>query len=383
MENKNKNILFIIGIFDDIIPPTIEIIKELKDLGHNVTCYSLDKFSEKLKETGAKLKLFSIDRSEFTKIPPFLIERARISIIMKNAYDFILSDSIKSEEKYDYLLFDSFFDGTEMNKIFKIPTIISLYASPLEEKSPFIEITRENRMRFLNEINKKYNINIRDYLSVRYIADAKYSIVFSSKLFQQKVKTLNDSFYFIGPILENKAVDESFVFKKDENKKLINISIYSILHDNTEFYKMCIDTFRNSEEFQIIMDIGEKIDAKQLGDLPDNISVFNHVPQNQILPLTDLFITTPRMEPVVKAFINNLPLFVIRQDIEHNLSRLIEKSGVGISFDIKKLNKENLKEEINNFLENKCKYMDGIEKIVKSFKEARNERKKILEGIFV
>ena len=121
-----------------------------------------------------------------------------------------------------------------------MPTVVSLYSSFLEEKTPFIEITRENRMRFLNEINKRYNINIRDYLSVRYIIDARYNIIFSSKLFQQKLKILNDTFYFIGPNIENKAIDESFVFKKDENKKLINISIDSLLHDNIEFYKMCI-----------------------------------------------------------------------------------------------------------------------------------------------
>ena len=303
---------------------------------------------------------------------------------MKNAYDFILRDSIKSEEKYDYLLFDSFFDGAEMNKIFKIPTIVSLYSSPLEEKTPFIEITRENRMKFLNEINKKYNINIRDYLSVRYIVDARYNIIFSSKLFQQKLKILNDTFYFIGPVIENITIDESFVFKKDENKKLINISIDSLLHDNIEFYKMCIDTFKNSEEFQMIIDVGEKVDIKQFGDLPVNISVFKDVPQHQILPVTDIFITDTRMEPVIKGvFINNLPLIVIKQDIEHNQARLIEKSEVGISLDINKLNKESLYKAINDFLSNKSKYMVGVEKIVKSFREARNNRKKILEEIFV
>ena len=385
MENKkSKKILFITGIFDDMIPATIEIVKELTDLGHNITCYSLDKFGDSLKETGVKLKLYSINKNEFNKIPPFLLERAKLSIIMKNAYDFILRDSIKAKEKYDYLLFDSFFDGTEMNKIFNIPTVVSLYSSPLEEKTPFIEITRENRMRFLNEINKKYNINIRDYLSVRYIIDARYNIIFSSKLFQQKLKILNDTFYFIGPNIENKAIDESFVFKKDENKKLINISIDSLLHDNIEFYKMCIDTFKNSEEFQVIIDVGEKVDIKQFGDLPANISVFNDVPQHQILPITDIFITDTRMEPIIKGiFINNMPLIVIKQDLEHNQARLIEKSEVGISLDIKKLNKESLYKAINDFLSNKPYYMVRVEKIVNSFRESRNNRKKLLEEIFV
>ena len=90
------------------------------------------------------------------------------------------------------------------------------------------------------------------------------------------------------------------------------------------------------------------------------------------------------MEPVIKGiFINNMPLIVIKQDLEHNQARLIEKSEVGISLDIKKLNKESLYKAINDFLYNKSKYMVGVEKIVKSFREARNNRKKILEEIFV
>ena len=279
MENKkNKNILFIAGLLDEMIPSIIEIIKELISLGHNVTCYNLDKFTESLKETGAKLKPYPIDKSQFEKLPLFIVERVKVSIMFKTAYEFIFNDYKNSEEKYDFLLYDCYFDGTEINKILKIPTIISLYTSPLEEKFPFIEITKQDRIKGFKGINQKYNINIRDFLSVRYIFEAKYNIMLSSKLFQQKLKMLkDDTFSFIGPTLEKKPFNETFTFKKDENKKLINISIYSVFHNNTEFYKMCIDTFRNSKEFQVILDVQEKVDIKQLGDLPENISVFKEI----------------------------------------------------------------------------------------------------------
>ena len=59
-------------------------------------------------------------------------------------------------------------------------------------------------------------------------------------------------------------------------------------------------TFKNSEEFQVIIDAGEKVDIKQFGDLAANISVFNDVLQHQILPITDIFITDTRMEPIIK-----------------------------------------------------------------------------------
>ena len=349
---KGKNILFIIGVFEDNIPGAIEIIKDLIDLGHTITCYILEEFLDKIKETGAKIKTIKIDKSDFSKYPPLLLERVALSLTISKSYDSILNDALNSEEKYDFFLVDSFFDGTEMNKIFKIPTVISLYSYPLEEKTPFIELTKQKRMLLFNNINKKYNLNIRDYLSIKYIADAKYKLILTSKLFNNNSKIIDDSFYFIGPALEENIFDDSFNFKKDENKKLI-------------------------------INVGKKVDIKEFGDLPENIFVFNNVPQHQVLPMTDVFITDSRIDSITKGlFLNNLPLIIIRQEIEYNICKLIEKLEVGIVLDIKNVNKESLFESVSSFISNKPKYKSGIEKISESFKESRKDRKKILEKIF-
>ena len=380
---KGKNILFIIGVFEDSIPGAIEIIKDLIDLGHNITCYILDEFSEKIKDTGAVIKTIEIDKSDFSKYPPLILERIALSLTISGVYDTVLNEALKSEEKYDFFLVDSFFDGTEMNKIFKIPTVISLYSYPLEEKTPFIELTKQKRMQSFNGINKKYNLNIRDYLSIKFIADAKYKLIFTSKLFNNNTKIIDDSFYFIGPSLEDNTFDESFNFKKDENKKLINISLYSLFHNNSDFYKICIQAFGNSNEYQVIINVGNKVDIKEFGDLPKNIFIFNYVPEHQILPMADVFITDSRIDSITKGlFLNNLPLIVIRQEIEYNISKLIEKFEIGIVLDIKKLNKENLFESVNTVINNKSKFKNGIEKISESLKEARKDRKSILEKIF-
>ena len=47
-----KNILALMGIFDGHIPGMIEIVKDWVSLGHNVTCYVLDKFENRLKIQG-------------------------------------------------------------------------------------------------------------------------------------------------------------------------------------------------------------------------------------------------------------------------------------------------------------------------------------------
>ena len=62
------------GVFEGHVTGIIEVIKDLKSLGHNVTCYALDKYEERLKLTGARLITYSIGE---IVLPPNVPEFAR------------------------------------------------------------------------------------------------------------------------------------------------------------------------------------------------------------------------------------------------------------------------------------------------------------------
>lgn len=48
----------------------VEIIRDLVSLVHNVTCYVLDEFSDRMKDIQAKTIVYKIDRSDFLIIYP-------------------------------------------------------------------------------------------------------------------------------------------------------------------------------------------------------------------------------------------------------------------------------------------------------------------------
>jgi len=381
LNKTGKNILVLVGIFDGHIPGIIEIIKDLKSLGHNVTCYVLDKYEKRLKLTGARLITYSVGE---IKLPPMAPEIARIAFTFSKCCDIILERGLKSEEKYDYLLYDSFFDGKEINKIFKIPNIIAVYCFPIGEMTEFFKGSIENRSRSLIPINKKYNLNLRDFLFMHYSGDAKYKLMLTSKLFHIQSNRIDDSFFFIGPSIEERPIDNSFTFKKDENKKLIYICLGTVFNNNLEFFKNCIEAFRNSKEFQIILSIGKNLNVKDLGDLPENIFAFNYVPQLQVLKQTDIFITHGGINSINEAILlKNLPLIVIPQEADQfDNAKQIEKYGAGIALGNKTINQEILKESVLKILKDIDKYKNGVETISKSFKESREERKKVFEKLF-
>jgi len=104
---KKKKYLIINGIFEGHITGIVEIIKDLVSLGHSITCYILDSFADRLKKTGSKLIIYHIDKSYkhlHPKTPPIAINMH----LMYKAYEQILSEGIKSNEKYDFLIVDHF-----------------------------------------------------------------------------------------------------------------------------------------------------------------------------------------------------------------------------------------------------------------------------------
>ena len=383
-QKKSKKILAVIGTFESDIIAFYELIKELVSLGHNVTCYVLQEFESKIKSTGARLKTYVLDKINESKIPPALVKKAVVPLSIANSYIHILDDALKSQEQYDYLIVDSFYDGNEMNKILKIPTVIALYNNGLGEKSPFIEMSMVHRNHYWIPANKKFNINIKDFLLQQYNPDAKYKLMLTTKIFQTEARKLDDSFFFIGPPFYERPIDNTFNFKKDEGKKLIYVSFGITFNESIDLYKMCIEAFGNSKEFQVIMSIGKKNNKQELGDIPENISVYNYLPQLQVLAMADVFISHGGNNSISEALSQfHLPLIVIPAVFaQEENAKVIEKYEAGIVLDKDDLSPEVLKETVETYLANKEKYLKGVDKIVQSFKEARNERKKVFEKIF-
>ena len=381
-----KNILVVNGILHGHFTGSVEIVRELVSLGHNVTCYVIDQFGDRIKDVGAKIVVYNIDRSDFSKIlspktPPF----AGNAITFGRAYDAIFTLLSKDETKYDYYIFDSFFDIQEMNKILKIPSdkIVLYCNTPIFTDQ---DMTDPRRKKGLIYADKKYNLDLHDFVQIHYIPNKFKKLILTSKLFHLRSENTDDTCYFIGPFIEKRKIDKNFKFTKDKNKKLIYISLGTIFNSQEKFYFKCIEAFKNSEEYQVIISIGKFIDINKFKDIPKNISVFPYVSQTQLLTDVDIFITHGGINSIQEGLSAGVPLILIPQVYDQfDNAKRIEELEAGISLDKNKIEitVDVLKEAVNNINVNREKYKKGIEKIVESFKEARNSRKNIYEKIFV
>lgn len=243
---------------------------------------------------------------------------------------------------------------------------------------------KNNLERFI-ALNKKYNLELRHFLINLIYPRTKYNLMLTSKEFHPKTPYINDTFYFIGPIIEKRPIDKSFTFKKEPNKKLIYISLGTLNFSNIDFFKICIKAFKTYNDYQIIISIGNHLKKESLGEIPDNCLIYNYVPQLQVLEQADIFITHGGLNSIYEAFIlYELPLIIVPQEVDQKASAdVIKEYNASIILDNETLNSEKLIEAVNTMIKEKDKYKVGVKKIVDTFNKAIEARKKILEKIFV
>jgi len=388
-KNKTKNILLVSGIQPGHFTGSVEIVRELLSLGHNVTCYVLDEYEERMKDTGAKVIAYKVDRNEIKKLrPPNTLPIIDNVFLFGRSLENIISLLSKDETKYDYYIFDSFFEINEMNKILKLPLdkFVLIYVSNIFTDEDMLDVTEFRKMGF-KRLNEKYNLNFHDFVEVYYTPNKFKKLILTSKLFLYKSENCDNTCYFLGPNIEKRKFDKNFKFQKDKNKKLIYVSCGTIFNTDINLYKTCIETFKDSDEYQLIITVGQYIDInKEFKDIPKNISIFNYVPQSQIFSDIDIFISHGGFNSIHETLLCGIPPIIIPQKYDQfDTARKIEQLEAGIFIDKKKteINPNVLKDAVNNIVANREKYKKGVDLIKKSLIEARNNRKNIYEKIFV
>ena len=105
----------------------------------------------------------------------------------------------------------------------------------------------------------------------------------------------------------------------------------------------------------------------------------------QVLEQADIFITHGGLNSIYEAFILcELPLIIVPQEVDQKVNAdIIKGYNASINLDNETLNSEQLVEAVNTMIKEKDKFKVGVKKIVDTFNKTIENRKKILEKIFV
>ena len=358
--------------------PTLEVVRELVSLGHEVLYYSYNMLKEKIENTGAKFvscddydmeqKLSPEDGARLGKDLAF---STKILVDTTLALDDMVCSQIK-ELQPDCIVADSMaIWGKCVALKFGIPFISSTTTFAFNQHSA--KIMKQSIGQIFGMIfsmgkiqkdiirlqNKGYPIN--NVLDIIKNDDNTDTIVYTSPEFQPCSETFSDKYTFIGPSI--RPITDEIV---KTHKKLIYISMGTVINNNAGFYHNCIKAFADTD-FQVIMSVGNLTDMTKFKNLPENIFVYQNVDQIAVLSKADVFISHCGMNSVNESLYYGVPLVMFPQTPEQGgVANRVSQLKAGIM--LKKNTVKNIQNAVKSLIDdgeyrkNAISISDGFKK---------------------
>ncbi|MBQ2293812.1 MAG: glycosyltransferase [Spirochaetales bacterium] len=370
--------------------PTLEVVRELVSLGHEVLYYSYNMLQEKIEATGAKF-ISCDDYNMEQKLSPREIVRIGkdLAFSTKILVDTTLAlDEMVCEEmekmRPDCIVADSMaIWGKCVAMKLGIPFVSSTTTFAFNQHSAKImkqSIWQVLKMIFSmgkiqNDIKrlqaKGYPIN--NVLDIIQNNDSVDTVVYTSPEFQPASETFSDKYVFVGPSIRP-AVSQI----EKTHEKLIYISMGTVVNNNVKFYHDSIKAFAKTN-YQVIMSVGNLVDMKEFENLPENINVYQSVDQIAVLSKADVFISHCGMNSVNESLYCGVPLVMYPQTPEQGgVASRVEQLKAGIL--LKKSNAANIRNAVETLFNNE-EYRKNVQCISAGFKKcsgAKGAVKKIL-----
>ena len=351
--------------------PTIGLVNELIKQDHEIVYITSNRFKDTIERTKATFVGYPEEVKENVNSNNANINLMNMSKKFMEGNKLILDLAMKQSGEFDYIIYDSYmFIDDSLIKKFNIKKLITTTTTFALDKKLFshmlnnfdihkVGTTIHNKIKSDQLIDNKISIKKHK---------ANLNIVFTSKYLQPNSNEFDKTYKFIGPaIIKDKS--ENFKIEKQNNKKLVYISLGSVVSKNLEFYKKCFKALGNSSDLNVIVSVGRRISISELGDIPYNFKVYNYVPQFEVLKQSDLLITHGSMNSSNEALYNDIPLLIIPQLGDQTLiAKRIEELGAAIVLS-NDVNESTIKNSVEILLSHSL-YKESAKNIGQSLREA-------------
>lgn len=371
--------------------PTLGVVRELVERGHEVLYYSYNSFKEKIEEAGAQFVACDdfdaeqhLDPKDAVRVGKDLAFSTRLLVDTTLALDDMVCREMERLQP-DCIVADSMAVwGKAVALKLGIPFVSSTTTFAFNKHSA--QIMKQSLGELFGMIFSMGKINkdikrlqdkgypVKSVLDIIQNDDNTHTVVYTSPQFQPCADTFSNKYAFVGPSV--RPVTEQIEKTKE---KLIYISMGTVVNDQANFYKNCIRAFADTE-YQVIMSIGNLVDAKELGELPANISVHEHVDQIAVLNQADVFLSHCGMNSVNESLYYEVPLVMYPQTNEQGgVANRVMQVGAGIR--LEKTSPAAIREAVEKVLSDSS-YREKAAEISDGFKKcpgAKGAADKILQ----
>ena len=321
--------------------PMLPVVRELGRRGDEVRFYSFSEFQEKIERTGVtfvscdkylpELSTREEENLKNVSTTEMSIQDIRITAAMDEFLhseftafrpDVVYTDSVCFWGKLNAWKYDVPMVVSTSTFAFNQMSSTYMKNSPKELAGLIFGLPRVSKE--LNKL-KDYGYKVKGLFALIQSDNQTDSVVYTSRKFQPYSESFSEHYIFVGPSLLTDI-------KPDKNHKrpLVYISLGTVINDRPDFYKKCIEAFKD-DYIDVIISCGKSVDIASLGKLPENIKVYDCVDQLDVLSKADAFITHCGMNSVSESLYMATPMVLYAQTNEQEaVARRVREIGAGI-----------------------------------------------------
>lgn len=358
--------------------PTLGVVRELVERGHEVWYYSYNMMKEKIETAGAKFiscdeydTEMKLDPKDATRVGKDLAFSTKILVDTTLALDDKVCKDMEQLQPGCIVADSMAIWGKAVALKLGIPFVSSTTTFAFNKYSAKImkqSIGELFGMIFsMSKIQKDIKrlqdkgYPVKNVLDIIQNDEKTDTVVYTSPQFQPCADTFSDKYAFVGPSV--RTVTEQIEKTKE---KLIYISMGTVNNDMLQLYKNCIAAFKETE-YQVIMSVGNLVDIESFEELPENISVYTQVDQIAVLSQADVFLSHCGMNSVNESLYYEVPLVMYPQTSEQGgVANRVLQLGAGIQ--LKKTTPSAILEAIEEVMDN-FSYQENAVKIADGFRK--------------
>lgn len=343
------------------VNPSLPLVAELVRRGHSITYFITQRYRAAVEAAGAVVQPYAAVHDDY-----FASRGLDGTRPWRAAYELITTSGVILPEllafardaQPDYILFDGMCPWGQLTaQILGLPAVASLSLMPPGSPRSMLNLSTLRMVLpvVLRDIDKGVLATLRSRaLGKTYAVPplgplailnslGDLAISSTSAYFHPSAETVPASVRLVGRMMSETAAGDSVPLAQAHGRRVVYVSLGSLVTAHPTFFRTCIDAFAGSDWF-VVISTGGRFSPDAFGALPDNIAVHAWVPQLAVLKRAALFISHGGFGSVHDGLYFGLPLLLVPQQEEQAMTaRRVVELGAGLLLTPGEVNVERLR----------------------------------------